>query len=436
MKIPEFIRANLLLKMTSLNAVVIIIRLAIGFILNREISGLVTKGEYAQIGNFRNLIAQLTSVTSLGVFNGVVKYVSEHKTDAEKLNKLFSTTTVFTIVGSVATFLFLFFGADYFAEKYLGDLTYVYVIKILAVIVPFISIQRVFNGIINGLSLYKAFSKIELIAYLLSSGLTFLFLYWKNFEGVILSIALAPAIQVLIILFIMTKIFKEYIRFSEIRFKIPFAKSLLAFTVMSFVSTVLVQEIEVWVRNDIEHTLGEDDAGIWTGLILFSKNYMVFISAILTLYILPKFAGIYDRNKFIIELKNIYITILPLFAAGMFLIYLFRDFLIDIQFKSDYSAMAPLFKWQLLGDFIRLASIILAAQFLAKKMVYAFVFSELLSLGLFFGFSVWFIDIFGVEGVPMAHLARYLIYFVIVLFLVWRYFNRERNKRLNAQKTD
>ena len=406
--------------MTSLNAVVILIRLIISFFITREITGIVSKGQFADIGNYRNLIAQLTSLTSLGVFNGIVKYVSENKNDKQQLEKLFSTVTVFTVLGSILSFLVLFFWADYFSIKYLGNQEYAYLIKITAVIIPFISIQRVFNGVINGLSQYKAFSKIELISYLFASALTLWFLYYKQFDGVIVAIALAPFIQVVIMTIIMVKVFKEYIQFSKLQWSVPFAKGLLAFTLMSFVSTILVQEIEVWIRNIIDYKIGEDEAGIWTGLMAFSKNYMVFLNAILTLYVIPKFAGIDTRLGFMKELGSIYKTLLPLFATGMILIYFLRFFLIDIQFKGDYSAMAPLFKWQLLGDFIRLASVILATQFIAKKMVYHFIVTELLSLFLFYGFAYYFIDDYGVEGVTIAHFVRYIIYFVVVYLLISR----------------
>ena len=420
--------------MTSLNALVILIRLIISFFITREITGIVTKGQYAQIGNFRNLIVQLTSLTSLGIFNGIVKYVAEHKKDEDQLQKLFSTATVFTVIGSILSFFALYFGADYFAEKYLGDPNDAYLIKITAVAIPFISIQRVFNGVINGLSQYKAFSKVELIAYLFSSALTLWFLYWKQFDGVIISISMAPIIQVIVMLFIMIRVFKEYVQFHRLQWKAPLAKSLLAFTIMSFVSTILVQEIEVWIRNTIEYKLGADDAGIWTGLMAFSKNYMVFLNAIMTLYVLPKFAGIHHRAGFMNELGTIYKTLLPLFGAGMLLVYFLRYFLIDIQFKGDYSAMAPLFKWQLLGDFIRLGSVILASQFLAKKMVYNFIFTEVLSLALFYGFSVIFIKWYGVEGVTMAHFVRYIVYFAVVYVLILRYFKKQKNNNQNAEK--
>ena len=80
--------------------------------------------------------------------------------------------------------------------------------------------------------------------------------------------------------------------------------------------------------------------------------------------------------------------------------------------------MKPLFKWQLLGDFVKIGSIIIAHQFLAKKMVKQFILTELMSLMLFYTFSVYFVKTLGAEGIVLAHFIRYVIYFFVVVFLL------------------
>ena len=89
--------------------------------------------------------------------------------------------------------------------------------------------------------------------------------------------------------------------------------------------------------------------------------------------------------------------------------------------------MAPLFKWQLLGDFVKLAALILLHQFIAKKMVRNFIFTELFSLILFYVFSYALVDNYGVEGIVFAHFVRYVLYFLLVFFLVMRYFKKQKN---------
>ena len=202
---------------------------------------------------------------------------------------------------------------------------------------------------------------------------------------------------------------------------------------MSFFSTLLLNQVEIEVRNMITDKISEEEAGIWTGMIFISKNYMVFSNALFTLYVLPKFAGISTKFDFTKELKSIYKTLLPIFGVGMVAIFFMRNVVIGLLFEGDYSDMSPLFKWQLMGDFVRLSAVVLAHQFVAKKLVRNFIFTELVSLALFFIFSYYLVDIYGIEGVPMAHLFRYIVYFIIVFILVLRYFKKK--PRVNTEPT-
>jgi len=430
LKLPKFIRENLLLKMTSLNGGVILVRLFIGFFIQRLLTDNLASGGYAKVGSLRNLMQILTSITTLGIFNGIVKYVSEHKDNKEELQKLFSTAFVFTIIGSVSTFFVLFFFSEGISNYFFYSTEYAFIIKTVAVVAPFIAIQRVFNGVVNGLSKYKDFAKIELLAYVVSAGLTILFLYKYNLNGVLVAIAIIPIVQVIVMLFVFIKVLREYVQFSKIKLKTPLAKSLLAFSLMSFVSTILLNFLEADIRGMIEAKIGSTGADVWTGMTTLSKNYMVFSGAIFTLYVIPKFSGIYKKKDFITEVTNIYKTLLPLFAIGMVVIYLGRQLFIDYIF-IDYNTMKPLFKWQLLGDFLRLVSLVLAHQFFAKKLVRNFIFTEVLSLALFYVFANYLSGIYGVEGVVMAHFFRYIIYLVVVSFLVNRYFTKNKDTQIN-----
>jgi O-antigen/teichoic acid export membrane protein len=425
LKVPQFIKENLLLKMTSLNAGVIAVRLVISLFIQRLLAEIVGEAGIAKIGSLRNLLEMLGSFASVGIFSGIVKYVAEYKEDKEQLQKLFSTTFVFTVLGTVIVSIVLFFGAGYLSTTIFDSPDYIYLIKLLAVIVPFISMYRVFNGIVNGLSRYKKLAGIDLFSYILSSILTVVLLLSNNIDGALIAIAITPVLQFFVLLFIFIKVLREYVQFSKLTFKIPMANSLLAFSLMSFFSTILLNYVEIDIRVMIQNRITMADAGIWTAMTNISKNYMVFSSAIFTLYVLPKFAGIHTKTDFKAELFNIYKTLLPLFGAGMLLIYFLRDYVIQVIYP-DFLGMGPLFKWQLLGDFIRLAAIVLGYQFLAKKMVRNFIFSEVVSLALFYGFSYYFVGIYGVEGVVMAHFLRYVVYFFIVFFLVFRYFKNQK----------
>ena len=427
MKIPQSIRDNLLLKMTSLNAVVITIRLVISAVVQRLLTEYVGPVGQYKIGQLRSLSQLLMSVASLGTFNGVVKYIAEYKEDQHQLQKLFSTVFVFIIIGTAISGLTLFLFAVQISEYLFSSPDFEYLIKLTAVVVPFIAIQRVFNGVINGLSEYKQFAKIDLIGYLVSITLTVIFLFQYNLDGALIAIAVTPIIQVSVMLFFYYKVLREYIQFKKLELRAPIAKGLLAFTVMSFVSSILLPIVEIDIRSMLDEKLSGRDAGIWTNMTFISQNYMVFSSSIFTLYVILKFPGSYEFKKFKKEVITIYKTLLPLFAVGMVLIFLFRNLIIELIYPGQVE-MAPLFKWQLLGDFVRLASLVLAHQFLAKKLVLNFIFTEILSLSVFYGLAYFLVGKFNVEGVVIAHFIRCLITFCVILYLVIRYFRKQDNK--------
>ena len=422
----------MLLKMTGLNAGVIVVRLVISLFIQRLIAQMLGPAGVAAIGQLRNVMAMLMSLTTLGVFNGVVKYVAEHKEDTGELNKVFSTVFVFTLVGSLVAGVGLFFWADYWSETMFSSQEFSFVFKLLAFIVPAIALQRVFNGIVNGLSAYKKFVKIELFAYLLATGVLLYCLYTNNLEGVLIAIAITPVIQLATLLYLFQKVLRKHLKRSQIKLQIPYAKELLAFTLMSFCSTILLNYIEIDIRLMIENNITEADAGYWTAMTNISKNYMVFANAIFTLYIIPKFATITTLPGFKKEVGHIYKTLLPLFGGGMLLVYIFRDYVIQLVYPEFYG-MEPLFKWQLIGDFIRFASLILAYQFLAKRRVIPFVATELLSLGLFYLFSKLLINEYGAEGVVIGHMLRYGVYFVVVMIIAFTYFKPNKKEPQDVQ---
>lgn len=418
MKIPDFIKNNLLLKITSLNSIGVSVRLVLSLLTQKFIAIVLGPEGVAQIGNIRNLFPMMESFSTLGAFNGVVKYVAEHKKDEIELMKLFSTIFVYTVIASFIAFLILFFGADYLNELLFEGYEFSFVFKALAISVPFIAINRVFNGIVNGVSAYKSFVTINLISYVCSVILLVFMVCIKHINGALFAIAITPIVQFLLVIYFYLRVVKDYIQFKKLSFSIPYKKQLLAFTLMSLASTFLGNFVEIYLRGSLTAQISEIDAGYWTGMTNISKQYLMFMSAILTLYVIPKFATINESSAFRKEVLSIYKTVLPFFAIGMLTIFFTREWVILIAKTEEFMGMKPLFKWQLLGDFIKLASVIVAHQFLAKKMVKQFIFTELFSLLTFYLLAMFFIKTMGAEGVVLAHFIRYILYFGLVIFVL------------------
>lgn len=423
-----FIKMNLLLKMTSLNAGVIFIRLVVSLFIQRLLATIFGEAGIAKIGQMQNLLQVLTSTSSLGTFNGVVKYVAEFENDQKKLSDFFSSACIFGLFGALISGIVIFFNAEFISIKLFDNNRYADLITCLAFILPVISINRILYGIINGLSDYKAHATIGLIGYLLTSVSLLIFLYFFNLKGVLFSIILSPILSLSVIYVISYKRLKTYLKLNELSFDLSYAKPLLAFVLMSFVSSGLINYVEIDIRTTITNRINIEEAGYWTAMNFISRNYMIFSASLFTLYVIPKFAKINTGYEFKKEVLNIYKTILPLFGIGMVLVYLFRNIIITIVYPN-FDGIEPLFKWQLLGDFVRIATLVLSYQFQAKKMVWSFVITEIISLGLFYVLSKHYVDLYGAEGVVMAHFYRYIVYFIVVVIAIWYYFKSVKNNK-------
>ena len=422
MKLPSFLNNNLILKITSLNSLVVGARLIISLLVQNLLAYYTGQAGIAKVGQIRNISNILMSVSSLGVFNGVVKYVSEYKNNQQGLQKLFSTVFVLSAIATLMLSLVMYLSANMLSQWLFFTEAYAIVFKVLAVAAPFIAMNRIFNGVISGISAYKIHAKIEIIWYTSASLLLLVSLYYYNIGGVLLAIAVTPIVQFFVLIFIFGNTLREYIIFKKLSFKTPLLKALLGFTLMSFVGTVFLNFIEIELRTLISDRISENEAGVWTAMSSISKIYMQFLVLIFPIYILPNYAKISSLALFKKQVKDIYTTLLPLVFVGMLAVYLCKNQIIEIIYTNAFLSMTPLFKWQLLADFTRFLAVVLAYYFISKNAFGYFVLTELISLVFYFIFAKVLISHYGTEGVVVANLLRYFCYLIMVFVAIFHYF--------------
>lgn len=412
--------------MTSLNGVVMASKLVISVFVQRLIA--VNLGEVGvhKIGQLRDMLNMVTTFSSLGTFNGVIKHIAEVKYQQQELKKVLSTSFLLSLIGSLFVFIVLFVGASPISESLFGTTEHSWIIKTMAVLSPTIGIQRLFYAVANGLSVYKKLAIIDFVGYIAATALTLILLFTHQLEGVFLAIIISPIFQLMILVGLLFRFLKKRFQFS-LSADAVIIKSFMIYAIMAFVSSILINYVSIDIRNMLSEKLSEADSGTWTAMTNISKNYMLFSSALFTMYVLPKFSQIHTASAFKKETLSIYKTLLPIFGLGMLLLYFMRDWVVALIFPG-FDGVADLFKWQLIGDFIKLASLVLSYQFLAKRLFKYFIFTEILSLVIFYLLANYFVNIFGVEGVVIADAVRYLIYFVVVAICVAHYFKQQKKK--------
>lgn len=417
-KLIQYINNKVLVKVAWLNSATVITKIIAGFLTTKFIAIFIGAEGMALIGNLRSFFTSIQTFATIGLYNGVVKYISEFKNNALKLSKTISTTYYFGFIATVLVSFLCYYNAQtinnyLFSSAY----NYAYVIKIMSLAIPFYSLNMFCFSIMNGFSKYKILLVINIIGQLMGLGVTLLLIWQDNIDGALISVVISPSLMFLITL---VGILNRRSLISEIKVKnidFQWIKRFAPFTLMAIVSGFALPFVTIAIRNYIIDSEGLKDAGHWEAMNRISTYYLMFINSVMTLYFLPRFAEIDNKKEFRSEVFSFYKNVAPVFALGLFIIYLFKPYVVTIFLTDDFMDVTHLFGWQLLGDFVKILSVLIAYHFIAKRMFWHFIVTESFLVFITYFTSLYLIDIYGVVGANMAHLISYVMYFIIILVI-------------------
>lgn len=87
--------------------------------------------------------------------------------------------------------------------------------------------------------------------------------------------------------------------------------------------------------------------------------------------------------------------------------------------------MKELFLWQVVGDSLKIGSWIVSFVMASKAMIKLFIFTEILFLFMLIFYTHIFSGLFGFEGVSIAYLINYALYWIVISFFVFEELERE-----------
>ena len=99
------------------------------------------------------------------------------------------------------------------------------------------------------------------------------------------------------------------------------------------------------------------------------------------------------------------------------MIYLLRHFVIRLLFTPEFDTMEGLFIWQLVGDFFKICSWMLAYIMVAKAMTKSYIVTEMAFGLLYLVMSFLFMQLNGIVGLVQGYLLNYIIYMVAMIIM-------------------
>lgn len=406
-----------LIRTTFFSAIITFIRIVAGFIVSKVVALFTGPAGVALIGQFTNFISIVLTFANGAINSGVIKYTSEFNDDKEQLKKLFSTALRISIYCSSIFGLIILIFASYISEFLFHSSLYCNPIRVLGITIIFYSLNSLFIAILNGLQQIKKFTLVNTAGSIIGLLFTVILVFFLKIEGALYALVLTQSIVFFVTLFLVIK--SDWFSWSYFKqsFNNEIAKKLSHYSLMAITTSLCMPVAQIILRNLVIEKLGVDSAGYWQGMMRISDGYLMLITTSLSTYYLPKLAALRGNRELRQEIIQGYKIIIPVVLISCLSIYWLRFFIIDTLFTPEFDEMSKLFSFQLLGDFFKIASWILAYLFVAKSMTKAFIITEIIFTLSYVFLSYVCISSYELKGIAIAFAVNYFLYLVVMIII-------------------
>lgn len=407
-----------LIKTSLLNGIAVVIRLLTLLGINKILAIYVGPVGYAALGQFQNAVQMITTFASGAINTGVTKYTSEYNENEEKQHTVWRTAGTIALIGSIFTGLLVVILSKPLAKLFLNDESYRGVFVWFGLSLVFFIFNTLLLAILNGKKEINRYVVANIAGSFFALIVTSFFAIQYGLYGALIALAVYQSLSFFITLLLCYK--ASWFRFTYLFGKIDrtTAKNLAKYTVMAFISAACVPVSHIFIRNHLGESLGWDAAGYWEAMWRLSAAYLMLVTTTLSVYYLPRLSELSDPAQIKSEIINGYKLILPVTALFGLLIYLFRDFIVQVLFSNEFYEMEVLFAWQMVGDSLKIGSWVLAYFMLSKAMMKLFIFTEILFAFSFYLLTVFLTEKYQVVGVSYAHAINYLLYWITLSVFV------------------
>lgn len=404
-----------LLKVFSFTGLSTLIKLITSYVSVKVVAAIVGPSGIALIGQLQNFINIMITLGAGGINNGVVKYVSENKADRTVLGKFLQNGIRLTVVFSLFFGFLLLVLSKFLSQWILLSSSYAYVFIFFGITLLLLSLNNFFISVLNGFKEFKTFVYINIITSVLSLIFTVALVFFFHLKGALIAAVTAQSI----ILFVTVFFLRKFVWFDRDyllgKFDRNIVRKYLSYSAMALITAATAPVSQLVVRGYIIKNYSITEAGYWEAMNRISALLLLFVTTSFSVYYLPKFSETHDKDLLRIEIKKAYKIITPVLLLMLSGIFVLKIFIIRLLFTKEFFPMENLFFWQLLGDFFKILSWILAFLMVAKSMTRLFIITEIVFSALFVGLAVLLIMKHGIIGATQAYFINYLLYFIIML---------------------
>lgn len=409
-----------LLTTSVLNGVAVLIKTLTLFVLNKILAVYLGPTGYAALGQFQNFIQMVTTFAGSAINTAVIKYTAEYHEDQNKQRAIWKTAGSLVLLFSLIFAILILIFQNQLSLYIFHTLEYQNVFVWFAVFLIFFNFNTLFLAILNGkkeiLKLVIANISGSLFALIITSILAIkLHLY-----GALIALSIYQSIAFIATLFLCCR--ADWFKFSSLFGKIDFeiTKKFSSFVWMALVSAICVPLSQMLIRAYLSQEFGVAYAGYWEAMIRLSTVYLMLVTTILGVYYLPRLSELKILEEIKKEVYLGYKFLFPMAVAGGIIVFVLRDWIINVLFSPSFAPMQSLFFWQMMGDALKIGSWILGYLMLSKAMTKLYISTEIIFTLSLLILTYVCTQVFGFEGVSIAYLVNYGMYWIVISLFIFK----------------
>ncbi len=408
-----------IVKVFSLTSLSTLVKMLTGFVSVKVVASIIGPAGVALVGQLNNFATIAMSLSSGGINNGITKYISEFKNDESKVRTYLSTALRITVICSLCVGVAMIVLNRLLSRLILQTEEYWYVFLIFGFTILLYAINSMLLSVVNGFKEFKKYVKINIANSIVGLCFTLAFVLTLGLPGALVSAVTYQSVMLFITMWLIrNSAWAAWSNFKGLLNKLA-SKQYFKYTLMTLTTAATVPISQLLLRSYVISEISPIEAGWWEAMNRLSNMYLMVITTSFTVYYMPRLSELSDKFELRREILKAYKLIVPMLIVGFTLIYLFRHLIITILFSSEFQPMENLFIWQLIGDFFKICSWLLAFLMVAKARMKAYITTEIVFALTFICLGFIFMRLNGVVGITQAYLINYILYLICMICLFY-----------------
>lgn len=360
------------------------------------------------------LIQQLTG---LGISYSAIRDISQASAsgDEEKIGRtlsVFRKWVWWTGLAGVAVTMAL---SPLLSRWTFGNGDYTYSFLLLSSTLLFTALSSGYGAALQGLRKLRYLARASVIGATVGLLVSIPLYYYFRIKGIVPTIIIASITTLILNWFYSRKITikKITVTWKEVWYE---GNSMAKLGLLITISGLILTFVSYLINIYISRTGGIDQVGLYQAGFSITDKYVGMIFAAMATDYYPRLAGIVDDRKKMIETVNQQAEISLLILGPVLLMLLTTlPLVIRILYTPQFLKIMEFVPWIILGMPVKAASWSMGFIILAQGKSRMYFFSELFASALLLIFCILGYRFLGMQGLGLAFLFMYLLYFIYLL---------------------